>query len=592
MTDVIKDPQPYYSTFDHDRPIYNSTCMSQQANADQEPQHFQTIIQIFYDSGSLKAKSLSTTNISWHKQCRNDLSAMKLPFPPANSLVCSVCDSEVQMAWNVHVEDQIVKQINLAFSSNHEAIHETQRKLDDLDIYQMRILKRWINPFGGENSTLAGVLLSSRASKDYYEASKWGTWASSSLLTPTFPLQSAPSKPSGKYKGASQQAIFRDLLAPPISTVSTTSSSLPPKPARPSSLPPKPPVFASHPSSVYTQRVATSTSSLNAVGPSPPTSVRPTPDPRDRYKRSISLISSPLPVAKRSKINDDEYFSSFVSRDDLERKCTELQVELTQEKNARADIEVQIHRLQQVLQQRGCNEGHSDSTPIVLSQLELMQTHQLVQGDAEECKVNYRKLEGEVITGKVKLEEDDVVVRRLRREVECEREQVEELRREVERLRARNASLIRGLDEAERTRQPVGSCSEEFEALMMLAEAQQRQLEDYKSRLQRAALTDEGRGTLGGQGRSNNSTSRIYAGESEREELYRALAQLDRERTLRVELEGIVEDMRRECRTPFIVPALVDALATVSRLTTKVKAIMEDDKGVKEVDLHLQLHGV
>lgn len=46
-------------------------------------------------------------------------------------------------------------------------------------------------------------------------------------------------------------------------------------------------------------------------------------------------------------------------------------------------------------------------------------------------------------------------------------------------------------------------------------------------------------------------------------------ADLIREQALRREMEGVVEDMRRECKEPFLVPALVDAFMEVSRLTTR-----------------------
>jgi hypothetical protein len=44
---------------------------------------------------------------------------------------------------------------------------------------------------------------------------------------------------------------------------------------------------------------------------------------------------------------------------------------------------------------------------------------------------------------------------------------------------------------------------------------------------------------------------------------------LDTERRMRLEAEDVVRDIRRECKTPFIVPGLLDAFIKLSRLTTQ-----------------------
>ncbi|KIY48582.1 hypothetical protein FISHEDRAFT_58868 [Fistulina hepatica ATCC 64428] len=43
---------------------------------------------------------------------------------------------------------------------------------------------------------------------------------------------------------------------------------------------------------------------------------------------------------------------------------------------------------------------------------------------------------------------------------------------------------------------------------------------------------------------------------------------LERERRRRAELEDFVDDIKRECREPFVVPALLEAFASVSKLST------------------------
>lgn len=44
---------------------------------------------------------------------------------------------------------------------------------------------------------------------------------------------------------------------------------------------------------------------------------------------------------------------------------------------------------------------------------------------------------------------------------------------------------------------------------------------------------------------------------------------LDTERRLRVEAEDVVRDIQRECKTPFVVPGLLDAFVKLSKLTTQ-----------------------
>lgn len=56
--------------------------------------------------------------------------------------------------------------------------------------------------------------------------------------------------------------------------------------------------------------------------------------------------------------------------------------------------------------------------------------------------------------------------------------------------------------------------------------------------------------------------------ESERGKCVEMETALDAERTERIELENVVKDIERECKSPFIVPALLDTFIQVSRVTT------------------------
>jgi len=53
------------------------------------------------------------------------------------------------------------------------------------------------------------------------------------------------------------------------------------------------------------------------------------------------------------------------------------------------------------------------------------------------------------------------------------------------------------------------------------------------------------------------------------ERLKKLEQELAAERRLRLEAEAIVEDIRRECKAPFVVPGLLDAFIKLSRLTTQ-----------------------
>lgn len=55
---------------------------------------------------------------------------------------------------------------------------------------------------------------------------------------------------------------------------------------------------------------------------------------------------------------------------------------------------------------------------------------------------------------------------------------------------------------------------------------------------------------------------------AERERRGELEKELDQERKKRIEAENILNDVERECRTPFVVPAMIEAFKTISRVTT------------------------
>jgi hypothetical protein len=56
--------------------------------------------------------------------------------------------------------------------------------------------------------------------------------------------------------------------------------------------------------------------------------------------------------------------------------------------------------------------------------------------------------------------------------------------------------------------------------------------------------------------------------ESERVKRFEMEAVLKAERTKRIEMENVLKDIERECKSPFVVPALLDTFIQVSQATT------------------------
>lgn len=56
--------------------------------------------------------------------------------------------------------------------------------------------------------------------------------------------------------------------------------------------------------------------------------------------------------------------------------------------------------------------------------------------------------------------------------------------------------------------------------------------------------------------------------ESERVKQREMAEELETERTKRLDMEAILKDVERECKTPFVVPALLEAFIQISEVTT------------------------
>ncbi|KAG6888598.1 hypothetical protein C0995_007117 [Termitomyces sp. Mi166 len=64
-----------------------------------------------------------------------------------------------------------------------------------------------------------------------------------------------------------------------------------------------------------------------------------------------------------------------------------------------------------------------------------------------------------------------------------------------------------------------------------------------------------------------------------REKLQALQSQLEAETRMRIEAETALTDFQKECREPFLVPALYDVVEAISRLTTQVVGRIQQEAG-------------
>ncbi|KIY48571.1 hypothetical protein FISHEDRAFT_73540 [Fistulina hepatica ATCC 64428] len=96
-----------------------------------------------------------------------------------------------------------------------------------------------------------------------------------------------------------------------------------------------------------------------------------------------------------------------------------------------------------------------------------------------------------------------------------------------------------------------------------------RALTDVRREIQRlAAREDDLLGKLRRRGVSLPLGTRTQSWFRLEADLNYERQKLERERRRRAELEDFVDDVKRECREPFVVPALLEAFASVSKLST------------------------
>ncbi|KAF5346369.1 hypothetical protein D9757_014170 [Collybiopsis confluens] len=508
------------------------------------PQEFQVIIQLFYEPGSPKANALTPKGKTWHTQCKSDLQVLKFPMPPSNSLVCSVPKSMVQMAWSVHADHVIVKNFGRVFSASTPTPPKIQATLTGLDIYQVGMLKKWTT-WGAEGESVEGILRSSKATRDYAclpDNPRPAPFLNPNQIPLGPPLSIRNAPPSPPYFPPPLPSLLppRPLISPRGGPPTLTP--FPPAiPIAPKSSAPYPFSAPTQPPPLHAAHGYTSSFPL----PSPAPTHVPTPAPiplhmdhllsppvphpgsslLERLKRPLPTAESPpvLPLAKRIKLQDLSDPSSSSS--------SSVHPEV-QSRPSEKDKE--LSAVNAVLKDKLVKERKSR----IEAQRE-MEVERATAGD----------LRRDIVTLKVQLKEATRLLNLSRQQQVKDVEEMESLRRE-------NLVLKR---------------ERELYAVVP---------KDRDSGIVRPSMES---GTKGEE-QQQQSSGQLH---EIREELARLRSAVDEERSRRVEMEGIVEDIKRECRAPFIVPALVDALAEISRLTTRAKAMVEDEKEVEEVDLHL-----
>ncbi|KIK51350.1 hypothetical protein GYMLUDRAFT_78229 [Collybiopsis luxurians FD-317 M1] len=430
----------------------------------------------------------------------------------------------------------------------------------------------WVNLYRYYSLTLAGLLQSSNASKDHGKTSM-DTRRLDAQTNTSFTVLPQSSLRHGEQSSFSRKSFPNQQTVSSASLSKILSPMLPPSPT------PSPDL------SFITDRPNISTNPANSPGTASSLSDVNTHPPRTRKRtnhldRKSPLPSTVSPATKRPKLDDDDdnHSSSHISSN-LQRKFTDLKSLLEQEKKGRIAAETQLCRLQQQLVDSGLNA----------SQIDLLQAVGIAERDKEAYKARSKELEREIVSLKGQLEGDHSAVHRSQDRTERGKKEADILQDEIDVLRMKNKSLE---EELRKFKHAPDLRNEETKALRTRIEQQRQQLEEYALRVN----PNDGMSTLGVDEKRSDSSSEAAAFDQKRiiprvkqEELDRVRRELDQERDRRVALEGIVDDMKRECRSPFIVPALVGAFAEISRLTTKVKVRIEDEKDAIEVDRRLQL---
>lgn len=89
------------------------------------------------------------------------------------------------------------------------------------------------------------------------------------------------------------------------------------------------------------------------------------------------------------------------------------------------------------------------------------------------------------------------------------------------------------------------------------------------------ALNDERRKRLGVEEHLMNTEANFSSEQRRRMEVEAQLDSVDSalvdERRKRLEVEGILADITREQKEPFVVPALLEAFVSISKMTTAIK---------------------
>ncbi|KAF9020862.1 hypothetical protein BDP27DRAFT_1354180 [Rhodocollybia butyracea] len=401
---------------------------------------------------------------------------------------------------------------------------------------------------------------------------------SSGALTGSGPQADSPSQPmtrtprsklnqaryANETKGVFRPSIPAKVESPPTSLATTPSPAMPLLPnhlryliGTSPSIPAK--VEPPTPTSL-------ATTSSPAAPPLPTHSVAGIKRLHDTTHSSASAPGGEEPPVKRAKLPGQADLATNKA------SISELLTQYQNERKLRMSAEFQVQQLtrdKDALQKHHAHSGQ-DGLPGKIASLETKNA--LLQRGLEEAQqvaFTNKARETQVKTLQKTLQTEqgralsfESEAKALKAEVDAKSKALDDLHAE---LCCREEKLYREIDElhADIHRETMSRREMEERHPVALA-AKQQELDDLRVELDRGQVL-----------RRDIEAANLLNLEAKDLALDDISAELQREQALRREMEGVVEDLRREFKSPFLVPSIVELLMEISNLTTRTKMSME-----------------
>ncbi|KAF9048153.1 hypothetical protein BDP27DRAFT_1434325 [Rhodocollybia butyracea] len=383
------------------------------------------------------------------------------------------------------------------------------------------------------------------------------------------PLRLTRSRYANETKGVLRPSIPAKVESPPTSLATTPSPATPPLPNHLRYLLGQ---TTDDTSPSIPAKVEPPTPISLATAPSPATPPLPTHSvagikrPHDTTHSSASAPGSEEPPAKRAKL--------FGQTDPTtnEASVSELLTQYQNERKLRMSAELQVQQLtkdKDALQKHHTYPGQG----ALLNRIAGLETkNALLQRGLEEAQqaafanktrdAQVQTLQKALQTQQGRVLSFESEAQRLKAEVDAKSKELDDLRAE---LRYREEKLYREIDDLQADLHREKTLRREMEESHLLAlAAKQRELDDLRVELDRGQALPR-----------DMEAANLSNLEAKDLALDNIRAELKREQALRREMEGVVEDLRREFKSPFLVPSMVELLMEISKLTTRTKMSME-----------------